>query len=95
MKVSLSKEAQTDALAAYHWYEERSPGLGAEFRLSLDATIHRISTHPFVYPEQHRGLRHTLVRRFPYAVYFRVSEDIILVVAVIHAKRHPAVARNR
>jgi plasmid stabilization system protein ParE len=30
-----------------------------------------------------------LVRRFPYAIYFHAMPDEIVVLAVIHGRRHP------
>ncbi len=44
-------------------------------------------------PEAHakvfQNLRRTLVRRFPYAVFYRVDEDQVTVVAVYHSRRDP------
>jgi plasmid stabilization system protein ParE len=34
-------------------------------------------------------MRRALVRRFPYAIYFRAAPDEIVVLAVIHGRRHP------
>jgi plasmid stabilization system protein ParE len=93
--VILRPEARQDALEAFRWYETRSPGLGVEFRCALDATIERIASHPETYREHERGLRHALVRRFPYAVYFRLVDDIVVVVGIIHTRRHPGVAKAR
>jgi plasmid stabilization system protein ParE len=33
--------------------------------------------------------RRALVRRFPYAIYFHAMSDEIVVLAVIHSRRHP------
>ena len=88
-------EARVDAIEAFHWYEERSRGLGIEFRNAPDATVDRAAARPHVYAAHERDLRHAPIRRFPYAVYFRLEQDIVVVVGVIHTRRHPSVAKAR
>lgn len=94
-EVIFRPEARVDALDAFAWYETRRAGLGAEFRMAMDAAIERIALHPKVYAAHYRGLRHAMVSRFPYAVYFRLVDDVVVVVGVIHAKRSPSIAKAR
>lgn len=88
-------EAKAEALEAFNWYEERREGLGAEFRSAVDGAIWRIARHPESYAAGYRQLRHALVRRFPYAVYFRLVNDVIVVVAVMHTRRRPSIVKAR
>jgi toxin ParE1/3/4 len=69
--------------------------LGLKFRDALDGTIARMVRHPLAYAADERGLRRAMVRRFPYAVYFRVYPDALVVVAVFHGKRHPKLLIRR
>lgn len=94
-EVIFRAEARADVLEAFRWYEERQEGLGAEFRTAVDGAIWRIARHPESYAPGYRELRHAMVRRFPYAVYFRLVNDVIVVVAVMHAKRHPNIVKAR
>jgi plasmid stabilization system protein ParE len=95
VKVLLREEARTEVLEAFAWYEERRSGLGVEFRDALDATIARALRHPLAYSEGDRGLRRALVSRFPYAVYFRIYPDALVVVGVMHGRRHPKLLKTR
>ncbi len=88
-------EARQDALDAFSWYEERRAGLGALFREELDATLRRLAQHPEGYSPTKRGLRHAPVHRFPYAVYFRLLDESVIVVGVLHGRRHPSVPKAR
>lgn len=94
-EVIFRAEARAEALEAFKWYEEQREGLGAEFRTAVDGTIQRIARHPESYASGYRELRHALVRRFPYAVYFRLVNDIVIVVAVMHTKRSPSIVKAR
>jgi toxin ParE1/3/4 len=95
VKVVLREEARNDVLQAFEWYEEHRARLGAEFLDALDATIVRIVRHPLAFAPGERGLRRALVSRFPYAIYFRIYPEAVVVVGVLHAKRHPRVVKAR
>jgi plasmid stabilization system protein ParE len=95
VRVIFRPEAETEAYEAFDWYESNRQGVGVEFRSALQLTIQRIAEHPTSYAPEHRQLRHALVRRFPYGVYFRIVGDVVVVVGIIHLKRHPGVAKTR
>ena len=52
-------------------------------------------TGPLDYQDLRAGIRRALLRRFPYAIYFAVENDTVLVVAVLHASRDPAEWQRR
>ncbi len=87
--------ADVDVEAAFEWYENERPGLGLEFLDELRARYNRIADGPLKYQELRGGIRRTLLRRFPYAVYFAIEGDIVVVVAVLHASRDPAEWQRR
>jgi plasmid stabilization system protein ParE len=41
------------------------------------------------------GIRRALLRRFPYAVYFAVERDVVVILAVLHVSRDPAEWQRR
>lgn len=94
-EIVLRPEARVDALDAFAWYEQRRAGLGIELREALDAAIARIAAAPLAHPLQYRDLRRALVRGFPYAVFFPVVDDVIVVVAIVHGRMHSRAWRNR
>lgn len=87
--------ADLDIQAAFGWYQHQRPGLGREFLNQLRATYDRIVEGPLKYQELRSGIRRALVQRFPYAVYFAVESDMIVVVAVLHSARDPAEWQRR
>lgn len=50
---------------------------------------------PEAYAIIHRNTRRILLPRFPYGLYYRMTEECILIVACIHAKRHSRAWRFR
>lgn len=61
----------------------------------LRASYDRIVGGPLKYQELRGGIRRALLRRFPYAVYFAIDGEIVVVVAVLHASREPAEWQRR
>jgi plasmid stabilization system protein ParE len=87
-------EAEDEALEAREWYETRRQGLGKEFALSIDRLIDRIAGNPFAFPLVHNDTRRAILSRFPYALYFRLAGNVIIVQAV-HSRQHPENWRAR
>ena len=87
--------ANLDVAAAYRWYENERVALGLEFLDHLETTYDRITDDPFQYQELNSGIRRALLRRFPYAVYFSVEGDVVVILAVLHASRDPAEWQRR
>jgi plasmid stabilization system protein ParE len=55
-----------------------------------------VLVHPEAFPVLHRDTRRALVRhRFPYGLYFQLHGETVVVVACLHAKRHPRRLRSR
>ena len=94
-RVLLRPEARTDALDAFGYYEQRRPGLGVEFREALDSAFARIVETPFAHPIVHRDVHRALVTRFPYAVFYRVAPDSVIIIAILHGRMHPRRVRHR
>jgi plasmid stabilization system protein ParE len=81
--------AEADIARAALWYEQRAPGLGAEFLRAVDVALAEIGRMPERYPVVHPTCRRALLRRFPYGVYFVQTPELISVVACMHAHRDP------
>ena len=87
--------AELDVAAAYQWYESERAGLGVQFLNQLSVTYDRIAEDPRRYQDLESGIRRALLRRFPYAVYFAVESDLVVVLAVLHVSRTPAEWQRR
>ena len=89
MRCIVRPAAAADIDDAFLWYEGQRPGLGHEFLAAADTLMDALAEHPFRYPIVHRDTRRALLRRFPYAIYFRVYDDVIVVIACMHGRRSP------
>ncbi len=89
MPVLIRPAAAADIEEAFLWYERRQTGLGEEFLRALQSALENIAAHPARYPVVHRETRRALLRRFPYGIFYRVYDELIVVVACMHGRRDP------
>ena len=94
-RLSILPEAENDLAEARFWYEKQRDGLGAEFLDCVGEVFQRLQESPLIHAEVHRGVRRTLVRRFPFVVYYRVEHDVVEILAVLHGRRGPRIWRSR
>jgi plasmid stabilization system protein ParE len=94
-KLVIAPEAELDIAEAYVWYERRRIGLGEEFLSSVDACMEGIRRQPEMYPVVHETYRRSLIRRFPYAVFYEFAESTITVYSVFHTSRDQEKWRQR
>ncbi|MBV9241507.1 MAG: type II toxin-antitoxin system RelE/ParE family toxin [Acidobacteria bacterium] len=95
-KVEFRPAARLEFDEAADWYEEQQPGLRAEFVREIDSVVSRIADRPLSFPVvQGSGIRRALVGRFPYAVLFEVSDELLVVHALFHTSRNPMIWRGR
>jgi plasmid stabilization system protein ParE len=81
--------ARLDVIEARDWYEQRSAGLGDALILEIDHQVDRIADNPMAFPVMLADMRRARLRRFPYALFFRVVEADCFVFACFHASRDP------
>lgn len=86
-EIIVRREAQSEVQKAFHYYQEKSEGLGFEFMRSLDAALQSIKRNPFAYRKIYQETRRVLLRKFPYAVFYIIEENRIVVIACFHQKR--------
>ena len=94
-RIDATSDANQDIEGAYWWYEAEEPGLGLEFLDELRVAYRKIADGPHRYQELRSGIRRALTTRFPYAIYFYVDGDVVIVLAVLHAARNPAEWQRR
>jgi plasmid stabilization system protein ParE len=87
--------AEADLEDAARWYDHERPGLAERFLSDVDRTLNRVREWPFQFPTVSGEVRRALLHTFPYAVYFRASEDLVVVLAVLHLRRNQKVWRGR
>ena len=95
LRVVFRRAAKSEFENAVVWYGEQRPGLGEEFFIEIEQAVTKAAAAPQRYPVVFGDIRRTVARRFPFAVYFRVREDALIVLAVFHGRRNPTIWQRR
>jgi plasmid stabilization system protein ParE len=85
----VNPDAEEDLAEARAYLEEQREGLGDKFLSRVEEAFSRISQMPEAHAKIFQELRRALVRQFQYAIFYRVDDDQVTVVAVYHTRRDP------
>ncbi len=95
MRLIYHPEAEAEVIEAARFYERRVPGLGGRFLDEFDAAVSEIDRAPDLWPMVRSGLHRHTMRRFPYAIYYRIEGDALRILVVKHHSRHPDYGKDR
>lgn len=89
--VVIEPPAQAEIAQAFAWYEDKSYGLGGDFLRVIAAATERLERNPDSFAPNPQGFRRVPLRRFPYALHFRLLDgQCVSVLACLHHRRSPA-----
>lgn len=88
-QILIRRAAEIEILEAFVWYEEQLEDLGFEFLQTLDEAVLSLQYNPHSYQIVYQNIRRVLLHRFPYAVFYIIENDKIIVLACLHQRRHP------
>jgi plasmid stabilization system protein ParE len=89
MPLVVSAAAEADIQDAFAWYDRRGSRLGQEFLSAVVSAAALIDQSPQLYAPVYRDVRRARLRRFPYALFYRVVDDVVVVFACMHLRRNP------
>jgi len=89
LPVVFRRRFQDDLGAGFDWYEEQRSGLGEEFLSAVQSTLRSIEQFPEMFVFIHRDVRRAIVSRFPFAVFYLVESQRVVVLRVLHTARDP------
>ena len=89
-RIQISSDALEDLDEGFSFHEYQESGLGAYFASELRSDINGLTTTAGIHRQAYRSLHRLLSTRFPYSIYYKFSDDIALVVAVVDNRRDPS-----
>jgi len=75
--IVLSLDAKADIRSARWWYRRIDPDLARRFSLEGRTTVRRIAQFPYQFPLINGIVRQALLKRFPYAMYYRLYSKLV------------------
>ncbi len=94
-RLIISEFAESDLKIAADWYASQKEGLDLDLIQEIDKAVQRIQDNPHQFAVVRKQIRMSIVKRFPYGIYFFLVGDIINVFAVFHFSRNPKILQKR
>lgn len=89
MILKISQLAFLEIEDAKEYYNLQKPTLGDTFKDDVKKTIQSIKNFPNLYPNITNDLKRTVLHRFPYSIFYAITDDTILILSVAHQHRKP------
>ncbi|MUG95951.1 type II toxin-antitoxin system mRNA interferase toxin, RelE/StbE family [Scytonema sp. UIC 10036] len=94
--IVIHTEARKELDAAIFYYEGQKVGLGLDLLSEVEKTIEKIQQNPNEgSPYKITGIRRYTIQHFPYLIFYKELEEVILVIAIAHGKRKPDYWKKR
>ena len=87
--------ALADVIQSARWYGRERPGLEYRFLAECNLAYQRLALHPDLYAPLKKKVRRVLVRNFPFAVYYRITEKHIEIIAILSTRINPDTIESR
>ena len=81
--------ADGELIDAAQYYDLETPGLGSSFLEEVARCLRSIEDHPDAGMILQGSVRRRLLRRFPYALLYKIKPNGIRILAVMNLKRRP------
>jgi len=88
MRIKILFSAVEDLHTGRLFYEKQGPGLGEYFFNSLFSDIDSLALYAGIHPKVF-GYHRLLSKRFPYAIYYTLDSDLVVVFRVLDLRRDP------
>ena len=88
MKIKILSSAVEDIYAGRLFYEMQAEGVGEYFFDSMFSDIGSLAIYAGIHPKV-SGYRRLLSKRFPYAIYYVLENDLAVVWRVLDLRCHP------
>ena len=93
MRIEILDEAEQDLVDGFAFYERQSKGLGDYFLDSIFSDVESLYLYAGIHA-LHFGYHRLLAKRFPFAIYYRIQNEVVRVYAILDCRRDPAWIRD-
>lgn len=95
MKLQILDAAREDLVEGFGFYERGEQGIGDYFLSCLYADIESLRIFGGIHRRVYQNLHRSLSKRFPFAIYYTLEEDTVIVRAILDCRRNPSWIRSK
>jgi toxin ParE1/3/4 len=82
------RAVKSDIAEAFHWYEDQRTGIGRAFTNAVKQAYTILRQNPTRNAVRFSDVRRYNLKRFPYAIFYFLEGEVIVVIGVLHVKRN-------
>jgi hypothetical protein len=94
-KINFTKNAENDMRESIIWYNTQQKDLGQKFIEEVGKLTNRMLENPFTFPKVLKSIHKANLTRFPFTLFYVISDNEIFVLAVFHQSRNPMIWKRR
>jgi plasmid stabilization system protein ParE len=94
-KVRIGSDAEAEFTQAFNWYKHRSHLAANGFRLAVFKAIDGLERSAAMWPQNEDGISFVVLDRYPYTIFFDLTDNQAVVLAIAHHRRRPGYWRSR
>ncbi len=95
MKIRIFDNAKLDLVDGYYFYEANAVGIGQYFLNSIYSDIDSLTLYAGIHPKKSSDFYWMLSKRFPFAIYYTLADNLISVHAIIDCRQEPGRIEER
>ncbi|HBR33350.1 MAG TPA: plasmid stabilization protein [Firmicutes bacterium] len=95
MNYSFHPAAEEELNIAVAHYDQCQDGLGLEFAQEVYYAIQNIIAFPQAWAPLSKNTRRFLINRFPYGIIYQITDEDIMIVAIMHLNKEPGYWERR
>lgn len=95
LKVFFTPDAKSDVRLGRDQLRESSGELAERFLQDVKATTNKIARNPGQYAIVYNNVRQCRLENFPHVVSYRVVDNTVQVLAIVHGHRDPKIWKGR
>ncbi len=89
MRIQIFDSAKLDLVDGFSFYEAQDRGIGQYFLDSLYSDIDSLALYGGTHRKKSKNFHWMLSKRFPYAIYYTVADDLVSVHAILDCRQDP------
>ena len=89
MTLKISQLAFFEIEDAKEYYNLQNSTLGDTFKNDIKRSIESIKKFPNLYTNITNDMRRCVLHRFPYSIFYAITDNTILILSVAHQHRKP------
>jgi len=94
-KIKILILAQQDVQEIIDYYDSINPEITDRFLRKLFLDISTIKRNPKIFAKKYKEIRMCYLQKFPFNIYFKINDNNVEIIAVLHTSRNPDIWKKR